>query len=179
MSDAEIRERQRRAAVTGDVEDHARVYADKLRTAGPCVGAHSTQNMTRNEALRRWERDFMPGEKHPQKPGMARIETVYENETRLTWFYLYQVRHPPFRLRKVGVVARRVVLNDSDRVVCFHCRGVGNPVLADLVTLAKCGDEAALSVVGPQPGPPGDPLFVVYNEAWARRRLGVSSPGSP
>ena len=172
-----MRERQRRAAVTGDVEDRARVYADKLRTSGPCVECAPTQNMIRNEALRRWERDFMPGEKHPKKPGMARVETVYEDGSRLR-FYLFQVRNhkKAFRLRGIGAVARRVVLNDSDRVVCFHCRGEGNPVLADLVTLAKCGDEAALAVVGPQP--PGDRLSAAQ-AGWARRRLGVSSPGSP
>lgn len=172
MSDASIRERQRRVAVTGDVEDRARVYADKLRTSGPCVECSPTQNMIRNEVMRRWERDFMPGEKHPTKPGMARVESTCEDGHRFaSRFYLFQARDHKraFRLRRIGVVARRVVLNDSDRERCLHCRGAGNPVLADLVVLAQCGDEAALSVVGPQP--PCNPLFVVYNEAWARRRL--------
>ena len=177
-----MRERQRRVAVTGDVEDRARVYADKLRTSGPCVECAPTQNMIRNEVMRRWERDFMQGEKHPTKPGMARVETVCEDGSRFaSGFYLFQVRHHAkikklFQIRRFGVVARRVVLNDSDRVACFHCRGAGNPVLADLVVLAKCGDEAALAVVGPQP--PGDRLSAAQ-AGWARRRLGVSSPGSP
>ena len=171
MSDAEIRQRRHRAAVTGDVEDRARVYADKLRTSGPCVECAPTQNMIRNEVMRRWERDFMPGEKHPKKPGMAQVETVYEDGSRLR-FYLFQARdhEKAFRLRRIGVVARRVVLNDSDRASCLHCRGEGNPVLADLVILARCGDEAALAVVGHPP--PGDRLPASTIQAvWARRRL--------
>ena len=174
MSDASMRERQRRAATTGDVEDRARVYADKLRTSGPCVECSPTQNMVRNEVMRRWERDFMPGEKHPTKPGMARVETVYEDGSRFaSGFYLFQARDNKRafrRLRRIGVVARRVVLNDSDRASCLHCRGEGNPVLADLVILARCGDEAALAVVGHPP--PGDRLSASTIQAgWARRRL--------
>lgn len=149
-----MRERQRRATVTGDVEDLARVYADKLRTSGPCVECSPTADMHRNEDMRRWERRFAKGEKWPQRPGQARIVTVYTDGTRgssLHTLMFHRITRSKPRLRRVGVSHYEVALHDVDRATCPHCWGTGNPILGALTILARAGNETAVAVLGPVP----------------------------